>query len=260
MINRVMFRRLSRETAMNKSRIALVVSAGLLIGLSIWATAETPPPAPAEKPQSEPTRPFHRELLKIAAEYKNWGRVDDEMRWAPTFCRMPMPGRAYVSASSDEPTHGRKLYSLLTKQRKDYLQLAKDKPVPVGFAIVKQSWLPEEVTDPKPKEISEWLPFDSGKVITMPGPKEFSENDPFAILGDHFYPYAKKGDKVFKAAKQADLFVMMKLDPSTPDTDHGWVYGTLTPDGKKVTAAGKLESCMKCHLEAKSDRLFGLVR
>ena len=51
---------------------------------------------------------------------------------------------------------------------------------------------------------------------------------------------------------------MFKLDPQTPDTDEGWVYGTVTPDGKKVTSAGKVESCMKCHQRAPHDRLFGL--
>ena len=108
--------------------------------------------------------------------------------------------------------------------------------------IVKESWVPEEVTDAKSGVI------DQKKVIHS-GDKPFS--------GDSFYPYAAKGDKVYKAAKIAGLFVMMNLDPKTPDTDDGWVYGTLTADGKTVTAAGKIESCMKCHLNAKSDRLFG---
>src|SRR5436190_351218 len=69
---------------------------------------------------------------------------------------------------------------------------------------------------------------------------------------------ARKGDKLFKATKQADLFIMFKLDPKTPGTDNGWVYGTVTPDGKTVTSAGRVESCMKCHQDAKADRLFGL--
>ena len=50
---------------------------------------------------------------------------------------------------------------------------------------------------------------------------------------------------------------MVKLDPATPGTDEGWVYGTVSPDGKAVGAAGRVASCMKCHAEAKSDRLFG---
>jgi hypothetical protein len=52
---------------------------------------------------------------------------------------------------------------------------------------------------------------------------------------------------------------MMKLDPATPNTDAGWVYGTVTPDGKTVTSSGKVETCLKCHVEAPGDRLFGIA-
>jgi hypothetical protein len=51
---------------------------------------------------------------------------------------------------------------------------------------------------------------------------------------------------------------MYKLDPETPDTDEGWVYGTVTGDGAAVISGGRLASCMSCHLEAPHDRLFGL--
>jgi hypothetical protein len=51
---------------------------------------------------------------------------------------------------------------------------------------------------------------------------------------------------------------MFKLDPKTPGTDEGWVYGTVTADGKTVTSAGRVASRMKCHQEAPHDRLFGL--
>jgi hypothetical protein len=208
-------------------------------------------PEPAEGP-------FDKDLLKAAADNKKWGRVDDEMRWSPELCRLPNPGRAYLSGSKDEATHGRKLYSLLASNRYDYLTLAAGKSFPVGFAIVKQSWLPEEVTDPKEKAALSRL--DRTRVIRTPGTKAKSGDDFHAAYGDHFYPYAVKGDKVYKATKQADLFIMFKLDPKTDGTDAGWVYGTVTPDGKKVTAAGKIESCMKCHQDAKTDRLFGLAR
>jgi hypothetical protein len=139
------------------------------------------------------------------------------------------------------------------RRRDEYLSLAKGKAVPVGQAVVKQSWVPEEITDPKEKP--EGIDF---RKITFSGD---STSDPLSRFGsdeDHFYPYACKGDKVFKAARQADLFIMLKLDPRTPDTDDGWVYATATPDGKKITSMGKIESCMKCHRQAKSDRLFGL--
>ena len=73
-------------------------------------------------------------------------------------------------------------------------------------------------------------------------------------------PSAKKDGKTYYATEKHALFVMMKLDSKTADTDEGWVYATLTPDGKTVTSAGKLESCMKCHQKAENDRLFGLPK
>ena len=209
--------------------------------------------SPKSAQKEESAAPFQDALLKTAAEYKTWGRVDDEMRWAPTLCRTPQPGRAYVSASDDEQTHGKKLYSLLAKKRDDYFILAKE--IPIGFAIVKQSWAPEEVTDPKLKP-KQRISFEYSEVIRTPLPKD----RPGSTQDDHFFPYAWKGDKLFKATKQVDLFIMMKFAKETPGTDNGWVYGTVTPDGKKVTSSGMVESCMKCHREAQHERLFGLTR
>ena len=75
---------------------------------------------------------------------------------------------------------------------------------------------------------------------------------------DHFHPYAVgKDGKTYKAAKKGDLFIMMKVDPKTPGTDNGWIYGTVTADGTTVTSAGKVSSCIKCH-ETKEERLFGV--
>jgi hypothetical protein len=223
-----------------------------LAGLSVSGggfSVDAPKPAISEKTSVEQVR---NDLLKIAAEYKAWGRVDDQMRWAPQLCLPGPPGRVYSSASKDKETHGQKLYSLFVRRRDDYLRHSKGRAVVVGQAVVKQSWVPQEVTDPSEKS-EEGIDYYR-KIIFTPD----SDSNPFE--GDHFYPYVRKGDKVFKAARQADLFIMLKLDPRTPDTDDGWVYATATPDGKKITSLGKIESCMKCHLQAKSDRLFGLQK
>jgi hypothetical protein len=223
--------------------LAAIVGALALAGM---AAGDSPIPA---KPVDGP---FDKDLLKIAADYKSWGRIDDEMRWAPELCRIPNPGQAKFSRSSDDTTHGKKLYSLFARHRKEYVALAKDKPVPVDQVIVKESWKPEEITEKKDMPPKNRIAYE--RVITTANPKSETPYD----KNNHFYPYVWKGDKVFKASKQADLFIMMKLDPKSPGTDDGWVYATVTPDGKKVTAAGKIESCMKCHQDAKRDRLFGL--
>jgi Cytochrome P460 len=187
-------------------------------------------------------RSFHEELFRAAQEYKSWERVDDGFRWAPTDCRMPPPAQPRFSSSPDANTHGQKLYSLFAKDSAAYTSTAKSEAAKVGQVIVKESWVPEETTEVKagPPELT--------RVIRTGSPQRRWD----------YYPYATKDNKVYKAGKPAGLFIMMKLDPATPGTDDGWVYGTVTADGKTVTAAGKVESCMKCHQEARHDRLFGL--
>jgi hypothetical protein len=144
-------------------------------------------------------------------------------------CRAPMPAQARFSKSSDETTHGQKLYSLFAKDRNAYLG-APAKPAPVGQILVKQSWLPEEVKDKSSPRGTDKLDFN---------------------------PYVQRDGKLYKATKLAGLYIMMKLDPKTPGTDDGWLYGTVAADGETVTSAGCVESCMKCH-ETKKERLFGL--
>lgn len=217
------------------TRFLLLGLAGIGCGCG-WATPPADPPAKADPPA------FEAELKDAAAKYAAWGRVDDLTRWAPELCRIPPPPTARFSASKDEGTHGKKLYSLFAKDRHAYARIAQVKEAKVGQVVVKQSWLPQEVTG---KEA------DDARATAAKVAKELP-------AGRDFNPYAIRDGKVYKAAKQGDLFVMLKLDPATSNTDHGWVYGTVTPDGKTVTSGGRVESCMKCHTEAKHDRLFGL--
>jgi hypothetical protein len=197
---------------------------------------------------------FDEHLLQIAKVYKEYGRVDDTMRVAPQKCdapRDPKAGIARFSESKDEKTHGKKLYSVFAAHKFAYLGAKDLQEQPVGQMLVKQSWVAEEFKEGEDKE---------QKVVVTPlkhRPDDAKERvSPDRI--DHFLPYAEKGGKLYHAAKQAELFIMFKLDPKTKDTDNGWVFGTVTPDGKKVTSSGKVESCMKCHQDAPHDRVFGL--
>lgn len=63
--------------------------------------------------------------------------------------------------------------------------------------------------------------------------------------------YIQEGDKLFHAKDAAGLFLMFRTDSNTPGTDAGWVYGTIAPDGKTVTSAGTVQSCTRCHKDAK---------
>jgi hypothetical protein len=77
---------------------------------------------------------------------------------------------------------------------------------------------------------------------------------------DRFLPYARQDGRLYHAAQKAGLFVMYKLDPGTPGTDEGWVYGTVSADGREVLSAGRVGPCMACHWDAPHDRLFGLKK
>jgi hypothetical protein len=179
--------------------------------------------------------PFEEQALAIAAAYTAWGRVDDELRWAPFLCRQPYPGITRVSQSNDEATHGRKLYSVFAKNHDAY----PDGPHE-GQVVVKQSWIPELVTD------------------TDAGLRPIHYTTDAGIDADHFYPYAQADGGVYRAGAPAGLFIMFRLDPATPDTDEGWVYATVSAAGQ-VTAAGRVASCMGCHeTSATHERLYGV--
>jgi len=194
--------------------------------------------------------PFHARLLEIARSYEPFGRVDDQSRWAPYYCRMPSPAAARFSASGDKNTHGLKLYSLFARDQRAYQALSKTGQ-PAGQVLVKQSWVPEPVKD----AVQVLRPVVRQVRVSAGDAKR-----PARLVRDTFLPYARKDGRWYKAARQADLFIMYKLDPATAGTDNGWVYGTVTADGKQVTSAGKVASCMKCHQKATSDRLFGLPK
>jgi hypothetical protein len=89
------------------------------------------------------------DLLKIAATYESYGKVDDQARWGPFLCiAPPRPAALRASASKDEKTHGKKLYYLFAKDRQAYVQ-PKDKTQPVGQVIVKEAWIPAATSTPE---------------------------------------------------------------------------------------------------------------
>jgi len=75
------------------------------------------------------------------------------------------------------------------------------------------------------------------------------------LVKESWIPAAGSTSKKPVAGEKGPLFVMMKTGDS--DSDAGWLYATLTPDGRSVTAAGMIASCMECH-QSKKDRLFGV--
>jgi hypothetical protein len=206
-------------------RNPIAVSSLLLsgcLGLSMDQEVGKPPGLPENEPR------FHERLRQISSTYESFGRVDDELRWAPWLCRQPMPSRTRFSKSEDAESHGRKLYYVFAADREGYLRRPGTTPEAVGQAVVKEAWIAKEV------------PLDTPM-------------DPRA----NPVRYVKQGDRLFHAESKAALFIMYRLDPATPGTDAGWVYGTVSAD-QTITSAGRVSSCMGCHQSAPAGRLFGI--
>lgn len=181
---------------------------------------------------------FHRVLLAAAQEHAELDRVDGVWHWSPKLCRTPPVAMARFSESKDDDTHGRKMYFLSAADTLAYHDAAK-RDQPVGQVLVKAAWSPVLVKSGKAKSKFKF----KNKLGVMVIPKGV--------------PYAARDGKLYKAGKRHAYFIMLKLDAKTDGADQGWVYGTVTPDAKQVTSAGKVASCMACHQDAKRDRMFG---
>jgi hypothetical protein len=183
-----------------------------------------------------------------ATAYKTWTRVDEMPNIAPQLCRQPKGddfGRSAEvrkTAASTGP-HADKLYYLWASEKFAYRELGqKDaQKLPIGFAVVKESF------GSKKHDPHSDLPVDRAHTITTPVD---------AIPAPVTTLETKSG--ILEIDQPKGLFVMAKVG-DIEGADHGWIYGTVSPDGK-VTSAGKLATCMGCHVSAKyEDRLFGLA-
>jgi hypothetical protein len=209
----------------------------------------TPSKDTASSPPSGEIDPrFVPDMKQAFNEYKAWGRVDDEMRWAPFLCRMPMPGRPTMSAAEGDMGHAKKLYSLFARDHDAYVSLGnpprsgEPSSTPTGLAqiVAKESFIPELVDNPGPSENPNAPPNAGG-----------------SPEGDHFHPYVKGEDgKTYRASKLAGVYFVIEKPGDVAGTDDGFIYGTVTPTGE-VTSAGRVSSCMGCHVQAKHRRFFG---
>lgn len=215
------------------------------------------------------------ELLALAREvgqeYRRWGRVDDEMRWAPTLCRMPMPSTGRISDAASGP-HGRKLYYVYAKDRASYLAATdpekKDRSSPVGQVIVKEAYLAvlcaeDETPAVHPTSMQSPLPAPRG---AEPAPTAGGDSHDEEIVPGQSTAYAGKDGELMRAGDLHGLYIMARIenpedlpetDEVTPPTDRGWIYATVAADGT-VTGAGKMSKCIRCHEDAGVGRLFGM--
>lgn len=267
--------------------LPLLAALGCAVSLAVSdreprvAAADDPAPAPAPAPAANDVAndaAFHARLRAAAAGLDRMGRVDDLARWAPALCRAPSAPALRMSASGDAATHGGKLYSVYAKDREAYVALdgtSRVMPPPAGDVeglgdctqvLVKESFAPEEVTpdDATAPAAAKPAPPSSPPAAATPPAKAAAAPGPAAAPADReaqarsLRP-ASKGGKRFRAGASRGLYVMLRLDPKTPGTDDGWVYGTIAPDGT-LTSSGRVASCMSCHVGAPHGRLFGLPK
>ena len=132
-----------RAGAATTVTVGLVITSCIVAGLVHASRREDPPTSPvagqeeAASSTSNDTREneltdeslalshkiFGGRLLEIAAEYRDYERVDQTIRWSPNLCRLPprLPeSMGAISASDSEETHGRKLYYLYARKPWQY--------------------------------------------------------------------------------------------------------------------------------------------
>lgn len=252
----------------------LICSALTLLGLSL----------PSSMLPNAGSDEWKQRLLEIARTYQSYGRVEKQYRWSPVDCMMPTPKppSLHVSRSDDEATHGQKLYTVFARKvqwddmhhltgfprRPTYLppylkdRIGKERaPSEVGQVVVKEAWEPVKVKE-SDRRADPRSTFDRNdprlKILNKTRNPGEEWHDTIYDHGDALIPYAEKNGQHYQAGERHGLFIMLKVAPKTPGTDQGWVYATVAKDLKTVTAVGTIASCMKCHQEAKHDRLFGL--
>ena len=196
----------------------------LLTSCSGLAVEPDPVPGTAENNPA-----FHGRLRELAAAYPSYQRVDDELHWAPYLCRQPEPSHPRRSASMNLDTHGRKLYYVFAKDRDAYLSRNAKTPAISGQVVIKEAW-----------EVAE-VPATTTYDATVSPVR-----------------YLREDGKLFFAKQITSLFIMYRTAAATPDTDNGWVYGTISADGQTITSSGRVQSCMGCHVKAPHERLFGI--
>ena len=130
------------------------------------------------------------------------------------------PTTIFKSRSTDSTTHGGKVFRLRIKDDSNY---AYDLAQPTGQTIVMATY---DYTQSR-------TTLGEGKSLKM--------NDSL-----HLVP-----------ATPRNYYIMFKSNATDYKTDNGWVYGIVTPDGKKVLQKGLIASCMRCHSESKTDRTLG---
>lgn len=193
-------------------------------------------PASSSRVEEENDPALHEALREIAQGHAGFTRADGTW-WAPTLCKAPPPLQAERSLASASSPHGQKIYTLHIF---DFDAYVKDTRTTVG-------------KDSRLGPFGEPLRGATQAIVKAsfaPTTKQAEANPGIGSV--------KSADgTVTYAGAPRDLFIMYKPKLGSRTTDQGWLYGTVTADGKTVTSAGLVGSCMGCHEKAPHGRLFG---
>jgi hypothetical protein len=197
------------------------VDAEALVVTSTAATSASagPPPDPARVAR----------MKAIASAYTSYSKVVPELQVAPALCKAPIPPKPpstlFHSASSDEWTHGKKLYYLFASDAEAYTRDGGHEGTkqPDNQVLVKEAYV---------AEASEWDPKDP------------------EMIGE--------GSKFWKKGARASLFVMAR-NASGDAREGKWEFGTVAPNGDVAVEGTATAACHDCH-DRKPDGLFGLKK
>lgn len=218
-----------------KCVMALGAALLLMAGCAVVGDEIEHPASVAGKQREE----IRQELLSIGKSYREWAQVSDGLAWAVTTCVprvVSPPSNSFEKSEAPRGSpHGQKLYQLYAKNVANYPagNHTTSQSQPSGQVIVKQSWAPAEVSTAEAQ----------AEILAA----QMMLREPKCIAAD---------DKYWTKGEQRELFVMVKNEPGA-QTDQGWTYAVLTPDGSGVIRSGMLADCMECHAKAPFDRLFG---
>ena len=202
-------------------------------------SASASPARPVEHPvsSSEENDPaLHEALREIANGYAGFTRADGSW-WSPLDCMAPPADQAKRSLAPESSPHGRKIYTLHILDFDGYV---KETQTAVG-------------QDRGRVQLGDRLTGATQAIVKA----SFAPTSHQAEARSGIRPVEAEDGTVTYAGAPRDLFIMYKPKLGSRTTDQGWLYGTVTADGKTVTSAGLVGSCMGCHEKAPHGRLFG---
>ncbi len=175
------------------------------------------------------------ELIRISKEYQTYGLYNSMDYWTITYCE-PYYGPGvrgdtlHMSLADEKKSpHGNKLYKLYVKDKEAYRKNFEKQPE--GQVLIKEVWNVRPVST-----------MDSVNNNLLPYKLSFN---------DHWY---------YTPTTRKQLFIMYKTQPSS-ENDEGWWYGIVDiekgVENAKVIESMKINRCIKCHQQNKTDRIFG---